>query len=391
MEKYFIEVKKNDFVRTFDLSDVENNFELIKSSRLKEIADIKYIAVTLSYSDKRWFKELDIFSFLHENDLALLKSNKAIFILDCALEGYSYEWQSIRISLENSASIHNINPNLIFLFTGNFRDYSNIINVIPVYSIDRSFHLNISSEGLRMDEAMARCQNEFTDKIFLSLSRRTRFHRTLANFILYDTEIEKHGLISQDSDPGFALNHHTLQMINKTREDLQNFKNSLPWIADHGDFSFNDPMNPLTDLHLKTPFSIVNETLTSSENNTSLFFSEKFLKPILAFQPMIIYGQPGINKKLELLGYKNYSSYFNLKFDDEENDIVRFQKLLKTTMTKINHLKLKSKEERIKWRFRDRTLLAHNYNVFLKRKNVTIQMNLFAKMLIKLKKQGIFK
>jgi hypothetical protein len=128
-------------------------------------------------------------------------------------------------------------------------------------------------------------------------------------------------------------------------------------------------------------FSIVNETLADNYNNTTLFFSEKFLKPIINFQPMLIYGHAGINRKLSLLGFKNYESYFNLDFDDEPDDIIRYKKLLKSASDAVDLLKSLSKEKQIEWRFNNVELLKYNHEVFLENKHRKEQMLNFKKLL----------
>jgi hypothetical protein len=121
--------------------------------------------------------------------------------------------------------------------------------------------------------------------------------------------------------------------------------------------------------------------MVDNSNNTTLFFSEKFLKPIINFQPMLIYGHQGINKKLSLLGFKNYESYFNLDFDDEPDDVIRYKKLLESADAAVNILKAMSREEQIEWRFNHSKLLKYNYNVFIETHHRNGQILKFEKLL----------
>jgi hypothetical protein len=385
MKKHIIELKNNDYILTYDISNLEQDFKLIDSSNFKKLRHVTYSIVFLGYPPNGWNEDVDIFEYIDNTTLNLLKSGKIILIFDGTLEGYGYKNYPVRISLEKSAVKNNIDPKLIFFFTGNFKDSSSIINVISIYNIDRSLiENNLTFEIKSILEEKEKFKHQISEKIFLSLSRRNRFPRVLANFILHDHEIFSHGLISQDVAKNFKLNTFILEKLQKSFDDLDKFKNSLPWIADENNFNINDPMNLLPDLHLKTPFSIVNETLINSENNTSFFFSEKFLKPILAYQPMVIYGQPGINKKISIMGYKDYSSYFDLSFDDEEDDIIRFQKLLKSITPLVKELSTLNRQQRIEWRFKNQTLLSYNYNMCLQRKNAKEQMNFFANKVLDL-------
>jgi hypothetical protein len=100
---------------------------------------------------------------------------------------------------------------------------------------------------------------------------------------------------------------------------------------------------------------------------------------------MLIYGHRGINKKLSLLGFKNYESYFNLDFDDEPDDIIRYKKLLKSAETAVALLKTMSREERIEWRFSHSKLLKYNYNVFIENRHRKEQILKFKKLLLDIK------
>jgi hypothetical protein len=128
-------------------------------------------------------------------------------------------------------------------------------------------------------------------------------------------------------------------------------------------------------------FSIVNETLISSYNNTSLFFSEKLLKPIINYQPMIIYGQPGINRKIQMLGFKTYEQYFDLSFDEEEDDVLRYKKLLASIESTVTHLRSMPRDEQIDWRFKQLDLLEYNRQVFVRKENTMQQLGIFSKKL----------
>lgn len=381
-----IKVKKNEYVQLVNgLNNLHFDFDLIDSTVAHSIKDVNYIMLSLGYPVNGWTEEVDVFTFLTAEALLLLQSGKLILLLDGTFEGYSYENYPIRKSLEKATEKHNINPKFIFFFTGNFRDYSNKINVIPIYNLDKEFVNKCRKKKKTLHQIKETFRTTISDKVFLSLSRRNRYHRVLANFIMYRSEIFSHGLISQDKILNFFVDRYNLgKKLKITPTDVDDFKKSLPWIADYDNFTVNDPMNSLDELHLKTPFSLVNETLTSAENHTSFFYSEKILKPIMMFQPMVIYGQPGINKNLTRLGYIDYSSYFDLSFDEEEDDVVRFQQLLKSITPVVKNISAMNLNDRVEWRFSHQDMLIQNYNNFLLRKNASEQMNLFGRKVLDL-------
>jgi hypothetical protein len=96
---------------------------------------------------------------------------------------------------------------------------------------------------------------------------------------------------------------------------------------------------------------------------------------------MLIYGQQGVNKKLSLLGFKSYESYFNLDFDDEPDDVIRYKKLLISANQAVRTLEELSREDQIEWRFKNSRLLKYNYAVFLENMHTKQQIALFETML----------
>lgn len=322
---------------------------------------IPYGYIFLGYPN--WNKpDIDLFQYLDPEFLLNLRHKKTILLVDYTFEGFSsIECPIIKI-LESNCNKYNINPKKIFYFTGNLQDKSNLINVIPIYLLDYDNHfIDIESDYKKIKD---RCLCDGSNKIFLSLSRRNRTHRVLAHAMLWNHPLKEHAIISQDTVSNINIDDRTLEKIGYTKKLWKRFSKSLPLIADKNEFHINDPFNPLIDLHIKTTFSIVNETLIHDFNQSSLFFSEKILKPIINFQPMIIYGQPGINHALTRLGYKLYDEYFDLSFDYEKDNIIRYKKLLESIEPVVSMLSEMTNKERVEWRFRHLDILQHNYKIF---------------------------
>ena len=342
---------------------------------------ITYIKLLLSYPVPS-YDDIDLFQFIDAESLGKLRNDKTVLVFDSVFEGFSPNVTPIAKALHRSCAIHNINPKKVFYFTGNLIDDLSEINTIPIFILDNKFCWEDTPVG-GLKKARADCYKNY-EKFILSLSRRNRSHRVLAHCMLFNSSLVEHSIISQDIINS-EISNYDLEKMKLTDLQCKNFKNSLPLIADKNQFDVNDPFNALPELHSKTAFSIVNETLADNSNNTTLFFSEKFLKPIINFQPMLIYGHQGINKKLSLLGFKNYESYFNLDFDDEPDDILRYKKLLESAATAVNMLKTLSREEQIEWRFNHGKLLKHNYDVFLENRHRKEQILKFEKLLLDIK------
>jgi hypothetical protein len=339
--------------------------------------DISYIKLLLNYPVPS-YHGVDLFQYIDAASLDQLRTGKAILIFDSIFEGFSPVVTPIAATLYSSCMIHNINPKKIFLFTGNLIDTSAEINIIPIFMLDYFPDWGDTLVG-KLKRARQMCDNNYT-KFILSLSRRNRRHRVLAHCMLFNSELFKDSIISQDI-LDFDISLHSLEKMGVTIDQYHDFKTNLPLIADENQFDINEPFNALPELHSRTIFSIVNETLADNANNTTLFFSEKFLKPIINFQPMLIYGQQGINKKLNLLGFKSYENYFNLDFDDEPNDIIRYKKLLMSASETVSTLEALSREDQIEWRFSHIKLLKYNYTVFLENEHSKKQMALFETLL----------
>jgi hypothetical protein len=354
---------------------------LTEQFRVFHRVDINYINLLLSYPVPD-YRDVDLFQFIDTDSLTQLRNGKTVLVFDSTFEGFSPDVTPIARSLYHSCVLNNIDPKKVFFFTGNLIDNSAEINIVPIFLLDN--YQNWSESVVKgLKRARYSCNKNY-EKIILSLSRRNRSHRVIAQCMLFNSELRTDSIISQDV-LDYDINPYAFQRMGVSVDQYQNFKSSLPLIADANQFDVNDPFNALPDLHSKTTFSIVNETLVDNVGNTSFFFSEKFLKPIVNFQPMLIYGHQGINKKLNLLGFKSYESYFNLDFDDEPDDILRYKKLLLSAEAAVNELKTLSIADRVNWRFKNRKLLKYNYDTFINRVHSKKQMLLFSQLLTAIK------
>jgi hypothetical protein len=324
------------------------------------------------------YHDIDLFQFIDKESLDQLRNDKTVLVFDSVFEGFSPNTTPIAKALYRSCTIHNINPKKIFYFTGNLIDDSAEINIIPIFILDNYHDWKNTLVG-SLKKIKVDCYKNY-EKAILSLSRRNRSHRVFAHCMLFNSPLFQHSIISQDT-VDYDISNYNLKKMEITDVQYKNFKNNLPLIADKNQFDVNEPFNSLPELHSRTAFSIVNETLADNCDNTTLFFSEKFLKPIINFQPMLIYGHQGINKKLSLLGFKNYESYFNLDFDDEPDDIIRYKKLLISAEEAVRILETLSREDQIEWRFKHSKLLKHNYAIFLENVHAKKQIELFENLL----------
>jgi hypothetical protein len=378
MQKLKITLEDNPFCSSPEITTLTHYFRFKEYRHLfSRHRGVNYINLLLGYEQKIT-ATTDLFKFIDSNSIDELRNGSTVLIFDATLEGYSETELPLKTCLCYNAFLYNIDPAKIFLFTGNFLDTDDSINLIPVFLLDTGWDC---STPANFKNTKIKCF-ENLEKIILSLSRRNRFPRVVAHFALWKSQLKQDSIISQDVINNTAtISTDILEKLDLTVDDWQEFKNALPLLADGNTFHINAPFDHLPDLHSKTLFSIVNETLISNYNNTSLFFSEKLLKPIINYQPMIIYGQPGINRKIQMLGFKTYEDYFDLSFDDEPDDILRYKKLLASVENTVKHLKSLSQEEQIAWRFKEKKLLIYNREVFVRKENTMKQLGVFSEKL----------
>jgi hypothetical protein len=379
MQKLKIKLENNPFFSSPEITNLTNYLWFKEYQHLfRQHADINYISLLLGYEQKIT-ATTDLFKFIDSTSIDNLRNGRTVLIFDATFEGYGDAELPLKTCLCYNAFLYNIDPAKIFLFTGNFLDTDNSINIIPIFLLDTGWDYDSNPANLKGAEVQC---FENLEKTILSLSRRNRFPRVVAHFALWKSQLRQDAIISQDAvNTAATISTDILKTLELTVDDWQEFKNALPLLADGNNFHINAPFDHLPDLHSKTLFSIVNETLISNYKNTSLFFSEKLLKPIINYQPMIIYGQPGINRQIQMLGFKTYNNYFDLSFDDETNDVLRYKKLLISIENTIKHLKSLSRDEQIAWRFKESELLIYNREVFVRKENTMQQLGAFSKKL----------
>jgi hypothetical protein len=379
MQKLKIKLEDNPFFSSPEITNLSNYLWFKEYQHLfRQHSDINFINLLLGYEQKIT-ATTDLFKFIDSESINQLRNGRCVLIFDATFEGYGDAELPLKTCLCYNAFLYNIDPAKIFLFTGNFLDADDSINIIPIFILDAGWDHNVVTKTFK--DAEVQCF-ENLEKIILSLSRRNRFSRVIAHFALWKSQLRQDSIISQDTVNNTAtLSIDILEKLDLTVDNWQEFKRALPILADGNNFHINAPFDHLPDLHSKTVFSIVNETLISSYNNTSLFFSEKLLKPIINYQPMVIYGQQGINRKIKMLGFKTYEDYFDLSFDDEPDDVLRYKKLLASVEHTVKHLRLLSRDEQIAWRFKQLELLIHNREVFVRKENTMKQLEIFSKKL----------
>lgn len=356
-----------DTVFTTMVREVSTN-----SNFSEKFKKFNYIHGLLQYP--HWTRNADLFSNLSTENLKKLQKGEIFFVFDSSTEGFSpvkhFPFFDV---LYFNCELYGVDPSMIIYVSSNLKDEENIVTYckennkkpINVFSFI-SFEKVVRNTSLTLDKEKTFCNSTFTDKYFSSLSRVIRYHRSIATFLLCQSEIREKALISHahfGNDINVESWRETHKLTEYTNKDIKRWMKRLPLVIDKSDFKTNWALtNDYYIIHRKTLFQIVNETLVDNQQNTSLFYSEKTFRPIACFQPFVIYGQKGCNKHLKNVGYKTYEDWFDLSFDDEEDDILRYKKLLSSVTETCKYLDSLSKEDKVEWRFKNEEILQHNFN-----------------------------
>lgn len=149
--------------------------------------------------------------------------------------------------------------------------------------------------------------------------------------------------------------------VELTDDDFSFYNTNLPIeldtydITDKGGFPTSNTLKK--DLFLDSCIHLVTETKFIDDE---LFISEKILKPILSYQPFIVFGPSGYLKELKKYGFKTFSDFWDETYDDIKNPITRMKSLISLVKTLNN----KSIEELNDIYKSTKETCIHNRNLF---------------------------
>jgi hypothetical protein len=368
-------MNRND---TFFIEPVSTTIEWYINELFKNKIEVDIVSVLRGYC--YWREDSDMFFLFKDHILDLLRSRKCVLMIDNSLEGHSELEFPIIQSLYYNCEKYNIDPDLIFLITGNLRSET----ISSFYAASKKIRKEINVIGINGCEAqviqpgqnktlfenIVKSRQSKSEKIMLSLSRRNREFRVLTQYLLTYSNIVDKIIYSQDqTSENFLKSRRQIDLDSEINYDKSSeWLLKLPIRADESNFMHNYAADLNTELYNQTIFSLVLETEQEASGDTALFYSEKPFKAILNYQPLIIYGQPGMNFGLREFGYKTYEDYFRLEmFDFEVNPVKRLIKIVEEVERVINYLSSLSRNEQLDWRFKNISLFEYNVNVYQKK------------------------
>ena len=393
----------NSFVQ--DPEFTQTTVELERAFRTNDIVhdDITVVTVLIGYP--KWYPDTDFFTYVKKKVQNQMKEDKKCFFLfDASTEGFSTIYGEPYFDiLYKMAEKYDIDPRRIFFTSSNMKDNDNIMRYNMEHNIKTSInvftYLNFEqmifgtagqteielSENLDVDAVVEKRINtavkrtkikyhhpEFS-KLGLSLSRVNRPHRTFSAMEIFNSNHFKDMYVSHGSLKGMNLDYYLTEMpfpnSGVNFQQLKNFKKQLPLIVDTEDFKTNHATALHSDLNDQSLFQIVNETFVNDWHGTSLFWSEKTFRSIYHMQPFVIWGQPGINKRMVDYGYKLYDDWFDLSFDDIHDPVKRWRALWKEVRKQMDYIRtLPTVKQHIRWKFKNERVLVHNFRTLLEGK-----------------------
>jgi len=393
----------NSFVQ--DPEFTQTTVELERAFRTNNIVhdDITIVTVLIGYP--KWYPDTDFFTYVKKRVQNQMKEDKKCFFLfDASTEGFSTIYGEPYFDiLYKMAEKYDIDPRRIFFTSSNMKDNDNIMRYNMEHNIKTSInvftYLNFEqmifgtagqteielSENLDVDAVVEKRINtavkrtklkyhhpEFS-KLGLSLSRVNRPHRTFSAMEIFNSTHFKDMYVSHGSLKGMNLDYYLTEMpfpnSGVNFQQLKNFKKQLPLIVDTEDFKTNHATALHSDLNDQSLFQIVNETFVNDWHGTSLFWSEKTFRSIYHMQPFVIWGQPGINKRMVDYGYKLYDDWFDLSFDDIHDPVKRWRALWKEVRKQMDYIRtLPTVKQHIRWKFKNERVLVHNFRTLLEGK-----------------------
>jgi hypothetical protein len=199
------------------------------------------------------------------------------------------------------------------------------------------------------------------EKKYLSLNRRWHDHRLMLTSLLSYYDLLEHGYVSlgvMQNEISQAKNN--ISKYTKFIDGFNKFETRLPLQVDLVDLSINQfQINSLPiEFYQQSCFSIVSSTMALADQEGSVGFTEKEVKPILAKHPFIIHNRPGVIKHLKNLGFLTFEKWFDESYDLEENDITRLEMIVAEVKRLCN---LSFNEWKIMLDDME-PILEHNYN-----------------------------
>ena len=353
----------------------KNSFTSFPVDVLRPTHFLKYkllcIELKVPYFNFKVGDNPDVLEIFSKDEIEKLKTDPyTFFVFDYTNEGEGIDcYFNFYNAITQSALKHNIPCNKMFFISSNLLEeetykqwqQQNQCDEINVLSFNRWSYKFEEVQNITIEHTLSNIKEKTN---FLSLNRVIRYFRTLTILKLVNSNLKNHIRISYDKfnmpylEEIAALHYSRTGKQIPTRE-LLDLITSSPCILDRSDFQINWVSSMPSDLFESTLVSLVNETLF---DGSSIFYSEKTFKPMIYNHPLLIFGQPNINRSLEKIGFKTYDKYFDLSFDNIVNYSDRLDKQISYLELLNEQLVSMSTSQKVDWYMQGVDILLYNKN-----------------------------
>lgn len=167
-------------------------------------------------------------------------------------------------------------------------------------------------------------------KKYISLNRTWREHRVMLVSLLSEKNLIQQGFVSLGLMPQEFINAKSMLIDEKMIQGLCKIKDQLPLQVDDVDLSENQfkiDSLPMA-FYQQSCFSLVSSTMALLKQESSVGFTEKEIKPILAKHPFLIWNRPGVLKHMHNMGFLTFARWFDESYDCECDDNLRLEKIV---------------------------------------------------------------
>jgi len=309
------------------------------------------------------------FSYLSKLYLHDLRNGNAMLLFDQSLEGYQTTW--LWKYFHDECEKYQIDPNAVIYVTGNLiaasqyeywavsNNIKDRISVISYSHFEKDiFTIATSDQKLisLTDSINYKKENLEKIKTYNCLQKRLRNHRVWFYTELFKSNLLNDGLVSMNvCDSRFVSMEGRI-----LDQNLLSDSNALLPLTLYNKPNNTEPDNfyirrILKEVYLDSWVSVISEASFSDDENT-VFISEKTFKSIASFHPFIIFGNKGSLKKLKEMGYKTFDGFIDESYD-ELSTFERMDAII-NSIKKINYI-----NDKLSWFMSMQEILNHNYEV----------------------------
>ena len=358
------------------------NYGNVKYKYLEELleyGDVKYNKCTLDHAIKStetfWFhiqpEWIDlsffyenVFHYIDDDYLRAIKFEPNVkILLWFPSEGFPLDMPRFIDDILYTLSDKGIPEDKVYLVFGDLKIQKNFEHYCKNKKIDsklKTFGLNIfelnywletnrmyfSKDRMREIKTERELVNpetvnkkDFRTMRFVCRNANPRPHRIYVLSQLYKKNLDRLGYISflnryfTPGAPGNISDFTENENHREIQNDMEMFLEKTPVVLDETADSIGESLNQrrmCAEHYANSYFTIVNETVCSSDPGEPLFITEKVYQPILQLHPFIVFGSQGTLEHLRDSGYYTFHNFcLNQEYyDNEPNSAKRIDQAL---------------------------------------------------------------